>query len=46
MILAIDIGNTNIVIGCIDKGKEFLLKDYQRYTQKQSWNMPSTLKMF
>ena len=29
---------------CIEK--EFLLKDYQRYTQKQSWNMPLTLKMF
>ena len=26
MILAIDIGNTNIVIGCIDKGKRIFIE--------------------
>ena len=33
MILAVDIGNTNIVIGFI------LWKEYPLTSQKQSWNM-------
>ena len=39
MILAIDIGNTNIVVGCIDQEKTYFIRDFPRSAQKQSWNM-------
>ena len=40
MILAIDMGNTNIVIGCVDDKKYYLRKDYQQIIQRQNWNTP------
>lgn len=46
MILAIDIGNTNIVVGCIDKEKYILQNVYPRYGRKQNWNMRLISKQF
>ena len=39
MILAIDIGNTNIVLGCVDDNKTYLSKDFPRSRQRWNWNM-------
>lgn len=44
MILAIDIGNTNIVVGCIDKEKYILQSVSLRFGQRQNWNMPLILR--
>ena len=38
-ILAIDMGNTNIVIGCVDDDKVI-------FEERLSWSMPSVLRMF
>ena len=39
MILAIDIGNTNIVVGCIDSNANHIsLRDFPLSVQKQNWN--------
>ena len=36
MILAIDMGNTNIVIGCVDETRKYYLrKGYQQIIQRQ-----------
>ena len=39
MVLAIDMGNTNIVIGCIDEKKYYLKRECQQIFPKQNWNM-------
>ena len=40
MIFAIDIGNTNIVAGCIDKEKTYFIESvFLQYEPKQNWNM-------
>ena len=44
MILAIDVGNTNIVVGCIDKKKYILQSVSLRFGQRQNWNMPLILR--
>ena len=45
-ILAIDMGNTNIVIGCVDDDKVIFEERLSTDLQRQSWSMPSVLKMF
>ena len=40
MILAIDIGNTNIVVGCIDEQKPILSSGFPQTEVRQNWNMP------
>ena len=45
-ILAIDMGNTNIVIGCVDDDKVIFEERLSTDFQRQSWSMPSALKMF
>mgnify|MGYP003206400588 CR=1 FL=1 len=39
MILAIDIGNTNIVVGCIDEQKTYFIERVSTEV-RQNWNMP------
>ena len=46
MILSIDIGNTNIVIGCGENGKLILLKGYLHSTTEQHLNLQFCLKIF
>ena len=45
-ILAIDMGNTNIVIGCVDDDKVIFEERLSTDLQRQSWSMPSALRMF
>ena len=40
MILAIDIGNTNIVVGCIDEQKTYFIERVSTDRVRQNWNMP------
>ena len=40
MILAIDIGNTNIVVGCIDEQKTLFIERVSTTEVRQNWNMP------
>ena len=40
MILAIDMGNTNIVMAVLMTRKYYLRKDYQQIIQRQNWNTP------
>lgn len=39
MILAIDIGNTNIVVGCIDDRKTYFIERLSTTVPRQNWNM-------
>ena len=42
MILAIDIGNTNIVVGCIDSKQTYFIERLPLSVQKQNWNTQLT----
>ena len=39
MILAIDVGNTNIVVGCIDDLKTYFIERLSTNVQRRNWNM-------
>ena len=40
MILAIDVGNTNIIIGVIDAKKTYFVERITTTSENRIWNMP------
>ena len=48
MILAIDIGNTNIVVGCIDDKKTYFIEKIMptKFTTIKKFNTLSTIRIF